>query len=385
MPMRTNLDSGDTTVDTALIRSKYAQIRAYGVDLTTALHLLQDDLLSLEIGERERLVEELKNWEPKPVTNGDSYQYGQPSSRPSTPGSAATNVPVTRPNEIHGHDLPAENALNRLDTDRASHELQCGNCGAANPPRSKFCNTCGTPLKQADTDMVTQRLADPGQLPLAKEFFGGRTILVLSIRGTSEIFAVRPQDYGDEVIIGRDPGNPRVLNVGTAAQSAAELGVSRFHVGVRYHPARSRLTVKDLGSTNGTFVNGRRLYEEETLVLCHGDQLRLARLDLEVFFFHLPLMGSQMGQFRGPEAGFAVPGHQMPVDVGSAEPSQQAIELDHEMRESLAAMLASIELLQHYELRLPAERRDECLRDIKDQINRVVKLVEENSRTSKRR
>lgn len=64
------------------------------------------------------------------------------------------------------------------------------------------------------------------------------------------------------LVIGRDPqAGIRIL----------DHGVSRRHARLRIRGGRVRLT--DLGSTNGTWHNGRRLREEA--VLCDGDQLRL--------------------------------------------------------------------------------------------------------------
>ena len=48
--------------------------------------------------------------------------------------------------------------------------------------------------------------------------------------------------------------------------------VSRHHVQIRLLPTGTM--IEDLGSTNGTWVNGRRLAEPRTL--SHGDQIRIA-------------------------------------------------------------------------------------------------------------
>jgi pSer/pThr/pTyr-binding forkhead associated (FHA) protein len=54
--------------------------------------------------------------------------------------------------------------------------------------------------------------------------------------------------------------------------------ISRQHCLLRIHGAH--IHVRDLGSTNGTLVNGKLLVEE--LALVHGDTLQLGPLVLEV-------------------------------------------------------------------------------------------------------
>jgi hypothetical protein len=58
-----------------------------------------------------------------------------------------------------------------------------------------------------------------------------------------------------ETLVGREPGLPVTLS--------GEKGVSRTHAVLRR--AGSTVTVSDLGSTNGTYVNGQRIADEVTL------------------------------------------------------------------------------------------------------------------------
>ena len=59
-------------------------------------------------------------------------------------------------------------------------------------------------------------------------------------------------------------------------------GVSRRHCRLARHG--HRLIVTDLDSTNGTYVNGRRLAPSQPTVLADGDHLILGTLHLAVFF-----------------------------------------------------------------------------------------------------
>ncbi|MEV6303385.1 FHA domain-containing protein [Actinoplanes sp. NPDC051861] len=64
----------------------------------------------------------------------------------------------------------------------------------------------------------------------------------------------------------------------------AEAEVSRRHAGIRRQG--TSYLIRDLHSTNGTFVNGRRLVPDEDVVLTHGDEMS-AGTSLVRFLEHL--------------------------------------------------------------------------------------------------
>ena len=76
---------------------------------------------------------------------------------------------------------------------------------------------------------------------------------------------------GGQVVVGRDPGAADVI-----LDSDPE--VSRRHTA--FSPAGSGLTVEDLGSTNGTLVNGRRV--TSVVPLSTGDRVELGGTVIEV-------------------------------------------------------------------------------------------------------
>jgi len=81
-----------------------------------------------------------------------------------------------------------------------------------------------------------------------------------------------------ERILRVTPGTPRTIGRGPRADFIVEAGlVSRVHC--RLLASEAELQVEDLKSTNGTFVNGKRVLKAS---LQEDDRLRLGRLDLEV-------------------------------------------------------------------------------------------------------
>jgi pSer/pThr/pTyr-binding forkhead associated (FHA) protein len=75
------------------------------------------------------------------------------------------------------------------------------------------------------------------------------------------------------------PGGAKTVGRAVRADFVVDAAmVSRVHCRlVSDHDGR--LEVEDLNSTNGTFVNGRRI---DRAVLVHGDRLRIGRLELIV-------------------------------------------------------------------------------------------------------
>jgi pSer/pThr/pTyr-binding forkhead associated (FHA) protein len=82
----------------------------------------------------------------------------------------------------------------------------------------------------------------------------------------------------DRVIFRLPPGSIKTIGRSPGAQFIVEAAlVSRLHC--QLTASATSLQVKDLGSTNGTFVNGKRV---KTAELKEGDRLSVGRLDLTV-------------------------------------------------------------------------------------------------------
>ncbi|PJF23095.1 MAG: hypothetical protein CUN56_02625 [Phototrophicales bacterium] len=82
-------------------------------------------------------------------------------------------------------------------------------------------------------------------------------------------------------VIGRsDEGSSYQPDIDLTAHNAQSLGLSRRHAAlVRY---RGYVHVMDLGSMNGTFINGERLLPFDAYALKSGDQVSLANLLIRV-------------------------------------------------------------------------------------------------------
>ncbi|HEX2032113.1 MAG TPA: FHA domain-containing protein, partial [Actinomycetota bacterium] len=86
---------------------------------------------------------------------------------------------------------------------------------------------------------------------------------------------------------------PQETSIGraSAAIMLSDAEVSRRHAVVR--PVEGGLQVEDLGSTNGTWLNGRRI--AEPTVARHGDVIRVGRTQFEVVVEGPPASAATVG------------------------------------------------------------------------------------------
>jgi hypothetical protein len=66
------------------------------------------------------------------------------------------------------------------------------------------------------------------------------------------------------------------------AFGATEKGVSRRHARISRYS--NLICISDLGSSNGTFVNGQLLLKNDTRILHNGDEIQLSFLKVQVCF-----------------------------------------------------------------------------------------------------
>jgi len=85
-----------------------------------------------------------------------------------------------------------------------------------------------------------------------------------------------------EYLLGREGDNQELPDVNLNLYRGREQGVSRLHALLRME--RRRWWLMDLGSTNGTWLNGTPLTAHEPVRLENGDEIRLGKLAIKVNF-----------------------------------------------------------------------------------------------------
>lgn len=174
----------------------------------------------------------------------------------------------------------------------------CPTCGHRNRPGVLLCENCGTNLMTGKQTTVGTRdlreqeaekaaedsLLDTEQRK-AVEMAGGSVfneemVLRVEIEGGSTPMLVYPKQ---EIIIGRrDPNTGGMPDVDLTAYAGYRMGVSRRHAAIRLQ--EKHLNLSDLGSSNGTFLNGTRLSAHRPYQLRDGDEVRLGQMVLRLFF-----------------------------------------------------------------------------------------------------
>jgi pSer/pThr/pTyr-binding forkhead associated (FHA) protein len=86
-----------------------------------------------------------------------------------------------------------------------------------------------------------------------------------------------------EILVGREDATSDIFpELDLTPYGALEKGVSRRHAKITHHD--DELTVEDVGSVNGTFLNGHRLTPYQKVPIDSGDVLQLGALGLQVYF-----------------------------------------------------------------------------------------------------
>jgi pSer/pThr/pTyr-binding forkhead associated (FHA) protein len=165
--------------------------------------------------------------------------------------------------------------------------IVCPSCGRENRPGMVFCSECGTHLITGGT-LQTDPLPEE-ELPHRKASPWASTSVEEPDAGPPTLLRIKVVSSGREVElpliaevnVGRvDRGHGIVPELDLTRDVTLEDGVSRRHC--KIHRRGSRYLIEDVGSANGTFLNGRRLTPYLLHVLSDGDELQLGRAKLEI-------------------------------------------------------------------------------------------------------
>ncbi|MBI5958275.1 MAG: FHA domain-containing protein [Chloroflexi bacterium] len=172
----------------------------------------------------------------------------------------------------------------------------CANCGHQNRAGVVFCENCGASLigklpldtksleasSQAEKEKmgISASVLTDVKVQGVTVFREGDT-LRLDIEGSPDPIAFKPKP---ETIFGRrDPATGAMPDVDLTPFAGYRMGVSRRHAAIRFND-ESGLDLWDLGSSNGTFLNGQRLSAHRPYRLHDGDELRLGQMMVRVYF-----------------------------------------------------------------------------------------------------
>ncbi len=159
--------------------------------------------------------------------------------------------------------------------------FNCPKCGQPCEPGARFCLGCGyfllvDPDSTSDfsgqlAEKTTTQFPGPDpddDVPLIFEVEGARLML----------------PSGKIIVVGRRSSKPGDIqpDVDLGAFGALDKGVSRRHLRIK---RRGTLAyIADIGSANGTWLNGHHMVHNGERLLRHGDELQLSHLKIRVLF-----------------------------------------------------------------------------------------------------
>jgi pSer/pThr/pTyr-binding forkhead associated (FHA) protein len=159
--------------------------------------------------------------------------------------------------------------------------ILCPNCNTNQLDGTIFCLDCGASLQVSHSFESTRQIG-AGDGPQTSGLGAAESVspampgpmitLVIAHNGRRLML-----DVSDELLIGRaDTAKGIYPDIDLGAEGGYDAGVSRRHAILSIRNGMH--IVEDLGSANGTYVNGRRLAPEAAVSLNAGDELRCGTL-----------------------------------------------------------------------------------------------------------
>ncbi len=161
--------------------------------------------------------------------------------------------------------------------------IECPLCGRKYPVGALFCSECGVYLLTGGplrTEPLPEGVSIPVELPAESPSAVGTgpQSLVLQVLTSGRRVVIRSDQ---EVLVGRlDVGRGIFPQVDLTPDGGLEGGVSRRHARIFFQ--NDQFHIEDLGSTNGTYLNGTRLDPYSPRPLGDGDELRLGQITIRV-------------------------------------------------------------------------------------------------------
>jgi len=168
--------------------------------------------------------------------------------------------------------------------------ILCPNCLHKELVGAIFCNECGAQLVFSEgvptgairspskglSDNRSPEKANDNAAPPPASILEAK--VSLNIVNSGEILPLKSQK---EITLGRVSGGQTVIpDIDLTPYKAYEGGVSRMHASIRI--SNNEVSITDLGSANGTRINGRKITSHISYPIKHGDILTLGKFKIQV-------------------------------------------------------------------------------------------------------
>lgn len=162
--------------------------------------------------------------------------------------------------------------------------ILCPTCQHLEVEGALFCGECGAQLLSMET-LVTQTIqqtngmsnAALGATPQKRKIASVSGAMTLQLLDGGQILPLADRN---EFTMGRvSDGQTIMPDIDLTPYRAYEYGVSRLHAVLK--KSKGKVIVMDLGSSNGTYVDGVRLKPENEYPLSHGSIISLGKLKIQ--------------------------------------------------------------------------------------------------------
>jgi hypothetical protein len=166
--------------------------------------------------------------------------------------------------------------------------INCTNCKHPNREGTLFCENCGYSITDAaigNATVPTRRIDNDPDDATARATWGSARLttnstIIVHIRGAKDPMVLTPNK---RTIFGRSDANSTVNpDIDLTPHGAVDMGVSRQHAAIEV--SEETVMLLDVGSSNGTFLNGQRLLPNQQRVLRDGDEVRFGKLVAHIYF-----------------------------------------------------------------------------------------------------
>lgn len=166
--------------------------------------------------------------------------------------------------------------------------VTCPVCKHSELDGTLFCSECGAALwgDAFDEDTATlkqefEKLPNTDNVStLVLPMYAPPIGFTLRINGAKEPVQLAGKT---EYLLGRaDPKHEVLPDLDLGPYGGQQMGVSRKHASLMQ--IDTGFAIRDLGSTNGTIVNGRVLAANQDCPLRDGDEIRLGKLAMNIYF-----------------------------------------------------------------------------------------------------
>ena len=166
--------------------------------------------------------------------------------------------------------------------------IKCPSCHRTHPENTLFCDECGAYLVK-EGDKRTDPLTMESSTWVDREAAMAGSSSADSVRPlTLSLFIIELErqvefPLAKELSIGRlDAASATFPDIDLTTFGGLERGISRRHAKITRQD--SKISIEDLGSVNGSYLNGQRLTPYLPYPLKSGDEIQLGKLVVRVRF-----------------------------------------------------------------------------------------------------